>query len=371
MPDPAIESDIPGRPEPSAQAPVKSFRGTGVAPHDAELPEGHLTGGHVMGGQVMGRLRRMEVLDLLIERIGREASVEAMMDVALWTLLHALGAEGAAIVGPRAAGCEAEVLHACGPGTQAAADTALLLLARRDAKPLDRAPDGRLLMLVVCPTRFGAQHGLVFWRAANGLAWAGEDIELAGAAAGVVRIILDHEAVSYAMAHQARTDPLTGLMTRGAFIEELRRHVTRLDREQAPGTMIVIDLDGFKLANDRFGHTAGDRILMHVADRLRRLVRPNDLISRMGGDQFAVWLSGADHMTAAERADMLCKTMPGELQALLAAPAITVGLSIGIATRQAGSREPVEEILRRADSAMYQARHTGRGQWRVWLGDQL
>ena len=361
MPNPAIESDMPVRPEPSAQPAVEGTRGTAIGPHHTQQPGGHL----------MGRLRRMEVLDLLIERISREASVEAMMDVALWALLHALGAEGAAIVGPRAAGCAAEVLHACGPGAQAAADTALLMLAQRDGKRLDRTPDGRLLMLVVWPTRFGAQDGLVFWRAANGLAWVEEDIQLASAAAGVIRIILDHEAVSYEMAHQARVDPLTELMNRHAFLAELHRHVTRLDREQAPGTMIVIDLDGLKLANDRFGHRAGDRLLMHVADRLRRLVRPNDLVARVGGDEFAVWLSGVDHMTAAERADMLCKTAPGELQALLPAPAVIVGLSIGIATRQAGSREAVEEILRRADSAMYQVKCAGRGHWRVWLGDRL
>ena len=80
---------------------------------------------------------------------------------------------------------------------------------------------------------------------------------------------------------------------------------------------MFVDLDAFKSVNDRLGHGMGDQVLVHFADMLRKLVRPSDLITRLGGDEFAVWLSGADHMTAAERADHLCKTAPLELQEIL------------------------------------------------------
>ncbi|HEX2943644.1 MAG TPA: GGDEF domain-containing protein, partial [Rhodopila sp.] len=160
---------------------------------------------------------------------------------------------------------------------------------------------------------------------------------------------------------------LTELLNRRAFLDELRRHIGRLDRENAPGTMMFIDLDGFKSVNDRLGHAMGDSILSHVAERLRRLVRPNDLVARLGGDEFAVWLSGADHLTAAERADLLCKTMPSELQGLLPEVIADVGLSVGIATRDAGSQESIEDVMRRADSAMYEVKRNGRGHWRVSL----
>ena len=119
--------------------------------------------------------------------------------------------------------------------------------------------------------------------------------------------------------------------------------------------------------NDRLGHAMGDTILSCVAERLRKMVRPNDVTARFGGDEFAVWLSGADHLTAAERAENLCRTLPDELQALLPEAIAGVGLSIGIATRWAASEEKIEDLMLRADLAMYQVKRDGRGHWRVAL----
>jgi diguanylate cyclase (GGDEF)-like protein len=169
------------------------------------------------------------------------------------------------------------------------------------------------------------------------------------------------------MGRQARTDPLTGLLNRRAFLEELQRHVDRLDLESAPGTLMFVDMDAFKAVNDKFGHEMGDHVLIHLAKMLRDLVRPADLIARLGGDEFAVWMSGADHMTAAERADHLRKTAPGELNEILGEAVPGLGLSIGIASRRAGSVEPIDNLIRRADLAMYEVKRGGRGHWRVSL----
>jgi diguanylate cyclase (GGDEF)-like protein len=132
---------------------------------------------------------------------------------------------------------------------------------------------------------------------------------------------------------------------------------------------MFVDVDSFKSVNDRLGHGVGDRVLIGLADMLRKLVRPSDLITRLGGDEFAVWLSGADHMTAAERADHLCKTAPQELQSTLPEAFPKLGVSVGIATRRPGSRESIEDLTRRADMAMYEVKRSGRRHWRVSLLD--
>jgi diguanylate cyclase (GGDEF)-like protein len=98
---------------------------------------------------------------------------------------------------------------------------------------------------------------------------------------------------------------------------------------------------------------------------LRNTVRPTDLIARLGGDEFALWLNGADHMTAAERADHLCQTVPRELREIIGEDGPGTGMSIGIATREVGSNEPIDSLMRRADMAMYEVKRAGRGHWRV------
>jgi diguanylate cyclase (GGDEF)-like protein len=192
---------------------------------------------------------------------------------------------------------------------------------------------------------------------------------LAVSATSLVRMILDYEAIHQEMAQQARTDPLTGLLNRRAFREEMKRHLTRLDRENLPGTLMFVDVDAFKSVNDRLGHAMGDAVLNCLSDMLRKLVRPSDLVARLGGDEFAVWLSGADHMTAAERADSLCRTAPAAFQAVLQQEFNGLGLSVGIATRRAGSDEAIQDLTRRADLAMYEVKRSGRGHWRVSLLD--
>jgi diguanylate cyclase (GGDEF)-like protein len=327
-----------------------------------------LSGGDAQTSQIAGRLRRGEVLDHILSRVSQETGADHMMDAALWALIHALGAEGASVVGSAADDAPPQVLHECGPGASAVLATASRLLTQ-PTSPLAVNTDGRFVLAAGCQTRFGVNTGLAIWRNADGRPWDQEDTLLAESAVAIVRMVLEYEAIQREMAHQARTDPLTGLLNRRAFLEEMRRHISRLDREPETGTLMYVDMDGFKAVNDRLGHATGDKILVHLADMLRKLVRPSDLIARLGGDEFVIWLSGADHMTAAERADQLCRTTKTDLPALLPEAVEHLGVSIGIATRKAGSRESIEELIRRADMAMYAVKRGGRGHWRVSLLD--
>jgi diguanylate cyclase (GGDEF)-like protein/PAS domain S-box-containing protein len=301
------------------------------------------------------RLRRGEVLDHILTRINREVSIDGMMDAALSSLADVLSAKGIAVIGSVAPSDALTLLHRWGVGTEDALQAA--------QNPEDAAASA--IIFVPCGSRLAANGVIAIWREPGDDGWIKDDVYTLGAAAGLVRMILEYEAAQHEMAVQARTDPLTELLNRRAFMGELRRHIARLDRENQPGSMIFIDLDGFKAINDELGHAVGDRLLVEVADRLRKIVRTDDLVARLGGDEFALWLSGADHMTAAERADTLCRSAPAELCALLPEPINGVGLSIGIATRLSGSTESIEELIKRADQAMYEVKRNGRGSWRV------
>jgi diguanylate cyclase (GGDEF)-like protein len=133
---------------------------------------------------------------------------------------------------------------------------------------------------------------------------------------------------------------------------------------------MFVDLDHFKAVNDRLGHDVGDEVLQSTANILRNTLRPSDLVARLGGDEFALWMDGADHMTAAERAERLCVDVPRELRAIVGTEEPTPTVSVGIAGRLVGSDEAVDSLLRRADRAMYEVKRTGRGHWRVFVGEE-
>ncbi|HVY14766.1 MAG TPA: sensor domain-containing diguanylate cyclase [Rhodopila sp.] len=347
---------------PTSSGQTAGVRVTAIDVNDLERPP----------SAISSRLRHGDVLDQVLSRVGQETEADKMMDVALWSMMQALDAEGAAVLAALSDDTGIELIHECGPGGLAIADLAAGMLAEDRAEPeCATNPDGRKVLAVPCPSRFSATSRLAVWRSADGPAWRQEETHLAASATGVVRMILDYEAMLQRMVEQARTDPLTGLLNRRAFLEEVGRHLVRLDREAAPASLMFLDVDSFKSVNDRFGHAAGDSVLCILADILRRMVRPSDLVARLGGDEFAVWLSGTDHMTAAERADYLCKTAPlafrHGMPRLGPDEHCGAGLSIGIATRAADSQETVHDLMRRADLAMYEVKRGGRGHWRVAL----
>jgi diguanylate cyclase (GGDEF)-like protein len=163
----------------------------------------------------------------------------------------------------------------------------------------------------------------------------------------------------------ATIDTLTGLPNRRAFLTELARRIERLDRDGEPSTLLCANLDRFRALNARLGPAVGDSVLVAVAALLGSTLRPTDLIGRLGGDGFGMWLSGADHMTAAERAETLSLSVPAAVTTLLGQDDHGIGISIGIAARNLGSFETVEMLVRRADRAMQAVKDGGRGHWRV------
>ncbi|HYO31478.1 MAG TPA: EAL domain-containing protein, partial [Nocardioidaceae bacterium] len=157
--------------------------------------------------------------------------------------------------------------------------------------------------------------------------------------------------------HQAFHDPLTGLANRALFGDRLDH---ALARSRRPGPVIVLlaDLDDFKTINDTYGHPAGDKLLVTVAERMRAVVRPEDTVARLGGDEFAILLETPEGLDGArEVAERINAAMQQPFY--LADVHTVVGASIGIVAADAIASS--EAMLRDADIAMYAAKAQGKG----------
>lgn len=157
----------------------------------------------------------------------------------------------------------------------------------------------------------------------------------------------------------ASTDALTGLHNRGWLDDAFDREVKRSERDELPLSLIMIDVDDFKNYNDTYGHLAGDKVLVTVAEAIRNPLRPNDLVARFGGEEFAVLLPETTVKNAKIIAERLRENVsvadPGSLEGQLL-PKITI--SLGISARQAGYT--LDMMIAAADVAMYHAKRNGK-----------
>src|SRR6185312_5121966 len=175
-------------------------------------------------------------------------------------------------------------------------------------------------------------------------------------AATVIRVMRDHvEHLIAQLSDAARTDPLTALPNRRGFRERLDLELERARRSGAPMSVLAGDLDHFKDVNDRAGHHVGDDVLQQVATLLREGVRQIDVPARIGGEEFAVIMPGADAQAALAAAERLrC-----HLRDAFADASIPITISFGIASHP-GHAETAASLVRAADEALYGAKQSGR-----------
>lgn len=159
-----------------------------------------------------------------------------------------------------------------------------------------------------------------------------------------------------AVADNAFTDDLTGVANRALFDTTVARALGRR-REEHPAVVLFLDLDGFKPVNDTHGHAAGDEVLQSVADRITSVLRPADLVARYGGDEFAVLLEHADEAFACDVGDRLVAAVAEPLE--VGGVTIRLGVSVGIALTEPD--DEVDDVVGRADAAMYVAKRSGGG----------
>jgi diguanylate cyclase (GGDEF)-like protein len=166
------------------------------------------------------------------------------------------------------------------------------------------------------------------------------------------------------LAHQALHDQLTGLPNRTLFTDRLRQSARSLQRKGRGAMLLYLDLDNFKAINDRFGHEAGDCLLVETAARLQQLIRSADTVGRLGGDEFVVLADDLDDPESAARS--LAKRIHLSMQAPVSVGdrQLHTSVSIGIAEVEAGSDPEIN--LTRADAAMYQAKRGGPARYEYY-----
>lgn len=184
----------------------------------------------------------------------------------------------------------------------------------------------------------------------------------AGGTVVLVRDITERKRLT--LAHRALHDPLTDLPNRALFRRELAAARARVERSGAGRRLgvLLIDLDGFKRVNDSFGHAAGDRILVETAARLRACIREGDVAARLGGDEFGVIFESDDAAGPKELAARVVARLAAPVR--LAEGTVEVGGSVGLAIFPDDPGGP-DELVARADRALYAAKSAGRRTWRT------
>ncbi len=156
----------------------------------------------------------------------------------------------------------------------------------------------------------------------------------------------------------ALTDPLTGLLTRRAFLDQLYREWHRAERQKTPLACAIVDIDFFKRINDVYGHAAGDLVLRNVAGLLRQESRGGDILARLGGEEFCILLPQSDESAAANWGERARKAI-AHTPVLIGDKYVTVTVSIGVAESSEETHSP-EQMLDWADQALLCAKQAGR-----------
>jgi diguanylate cyclase (GGDEF)-like protein/PAS domain S-box-containing protein len=182
---------------------------------------------------------------------------------------------------------------------------------------------------------------------------------------GSLSDITDRRVAQERLIHDALHDSLTGLPNRALFVDRLTQCLRHLERDPAYACgLLYVDIDRFKLVNDSLSHAAGDRLLIEIAHRVGRVLRPGDTLARLGGDEFAILLDGG--ITPACALDVAARVAGAIAQPLrFDRRELSVSASIGIAHNLDGCVSP-DELIRNADIAMYDAKARGGGRCEVF-----
>jgi len=189
--------------------------------------------------------------------------------------------------------------------------------------------------------------------------WKGHSVHIAA-----IRDITERRAAEQELERLAITDPLTGLLNRRQFFSESLELFRRALHQPYELSILMIDLDHFKEVNDRYGHATGDATLQQVAHRLHENVRPTDVVGRYGGEEFAIILPRTNMYETHQIADRLISIIADE-PVRVEDDTVSITISMGIAGLSENVKS-LDDLLQRADQALYTAKEEGRNRWAEW-----
>ncbi len=161
----------------------------------------------------------------------------------------------------------------------------------------------------------------------------------------------------------SQTDPLTFLPNRRMIVRELQDEVLRSERYHTQLSISIVDVDHFKKVNDTYGHLTGDEVLRQIGSKIKEQIRQPDIAGRYGGEEFLILLPNSDANAAVEQAARLCQCIR-DMVIRVNKQVIHITISIGIAELKIGL-DTWESFLKRADTALYEAKDRGRDRWVV------
>jgi two-component system, cell cycle response regulator len=196
------------------------------------------------------------------------------------------------------------------------------------------------------------------------------DSEELRARLAIAERILGLEAKLRETLEQMRTlalrDGLTGILNRRAIFDVAEDELDRTRREKSSLSILMADLDYFKSINDRFGHAAGDVALRMAVETIVKNLRPYDHVGRWGGEEFLILLPNTDSAEALVIAERLRTTIENATMKLVSGETIGLRMSLGVTSTKMEASESVDELVRQADIALYQAKNLGRNQVKIF-----
>jgi diguanylate cyclase (GGDEF)-like protein len=158
---------------------------------------------------------------------------------------------------------------------------------------------------------------------------------------------------------QARTDSLTGVANHRSFHETLAREIARADRNKSECALIIIDIDDFKLINDRYGHQVGDAVILDLSQRIAAMVRKGDTFARQGGEEFSLILPDTTLEGAKMMADRVCKKIHSS-PFVFSQASVPYTISLGLSIYNGKMPRTKDALISDADKALYISKKSGK-----------